>query len=149
MLAVAGTLMLGCASVGAHRADWNHPSELVGAWVDVAKSTPSDTSLWLMRATGEDGSQHIRATPSPDSSSRVFVATTPTLYGYWYLRGTMTDTSNRQLCYLNHSGRSTGHCIAFVLDTIATTQGPRRRLHLHDYRGLHSTSDRVLVGREQ
>src|SRR5258708_39022695 len=64
----------------------NHPSALVGEWVDSAKTTPTDTSLWILEASGNDVSQHVRV--EADSARRpsgavVVVMSRPKHYGYW------------------------------------------------------------------
>lgn len=147
---VAATLcgMSACRAVGARRWSLNHPAVLAGAGVDVAKPTPADTSLWLLRQNGENGSQHLRSDADGKSPGGAFVASAPTLYGYWYLEGSMPDSAGRRICFLNHTGRTTGRCLVFSLDTVPTAAGPRRRLQVQGYRGTHTTSTRVLLARD-
>jgi hypothetical protein len=129
----------------------NHPVELVGAWVDLVKSTPADTALWLLGAEGEDASQHVtrrdaRTAKAPAGDS--FELSSAEHYGYWFFRGAMVDTARRSLCITRRPRRVMPTCVHFDLDTIATAAGPRRRLRLAQYEGEHRTSDRVLVARE-
>ncbi len=126
----------------------NHPSPLVAAWVDVAKSSAADTSLWLLGASGEDGSQHVRLLGGSDSASHRYALTPPHRYGYWYLRGSFSDSAGRAICFTNRPGRSAPSCLPFTLDTVMRPQGPRTRLRVYGYAGAHSTGERVLLARE-
>lgn len=126
----------------------DHPAALVGQWVDSAKSTSADTSLWLLDETGNDGSQHIRRGPGErGENAGPFVATTARHFGYWFFRGTLQDTSDRALCFTNRPGRSAPTCRAFAFDSVVTPAGMRRRLVVRSYEGTHTTSDRVLLER--
>jgi hypothetical protein len=128
----------------------NHPLALVGQWVDSSKSTPTDTSLWLLDASGNDDSQHIRlesggAMQSPRAAT--FVATDAKHYGYWYFQGNLNDSADRAICFTNRPGRSAPTCRPFALDSVRTSAGVRRRLVVQAYQGAHNTSDRVLLWR--
>ena len=117
----------------------NQPAPLVGVWVDSAKSSPADTSLWVLGGTGSDESRHI--VHSPDGT------TSETLrhYGYWFARGSVGDSVNRAICFTKRPGRSAPTCLLYSLDTAATPNGPRVRLLVHGYQGQHTTSDRILI----
>lgn len=126
----------------------HHPPELVGTWVDVAKSTPADTALWILAASGEDASQHLRRDPAADSTGASFVLTAPRHYGYWFARGTISDSASRAICFTNRPGRSAPTCLSFAYDSVRAGRLTHRRLLMHSYRGEHRTADRVLVARE-
>jgi hypothetical protein len=120
----------------------SHPAAVVGEWVDSAKTQPRDTSLWVLGPSGEDESRHIVVQPNGA------IATSPRQhYGFWYLDGRVSDPANRFLCFSKRPGRSAPTCLAFDLDTVATSGGARRRLIVHAYQGRHTTSDRVLFAR--
>ena len=126
----------------------DHPAGLVGRWVDSAKSTSSDTSLWLLDETGNDGSQHIRrGVGARGENAGPFVATTARHFGYWFFRGTLQDTSDRAICFTNRPGRSAPTCRPIAFDSVVTPAGMRRRLVVRSYQGTHTTSDRVLLER--
>ena len=149
--AVAAFLLLGgsCTSAfplgGAMR---DHPPQLVGTWVDLAKSTPTDTALWILGPAGEDDAQHlVRTTPDTNAAAR-FTSGVRKRYGYWFAQGQITDSASRAICFTNRPGRSAPTCMPFALDTVRDDGAMRRRLIVHGYRGEHTTSDRVLVARE-
>jgi hypothetical protein len=148
---VASLLLLGgaCSSTTLLGGEMrNHPRELVGTWVDVAKSTPADTALWILAVSGEDASQHLRRDIAPDGTVSPFVLTAPRRYGYWFARGTISDSASRAICFTNRPGRSAPTCLSFAYDSVREGRETHRRLLLHAYRGEHRTSDRVLVARE-
>ena len=151
LLCSAACAVLSCRSaslLGGSMRD--HPVALVGAWVDSVKSTAADTSLWLLDASGNDGSQHIRRATDGASNgpaTGAYIATTARHFGYWFFRGALQDTSDRALCFTNRPGRSAPTCVPFDLDSARTPTGTRRRLVVRSYHGAHSTSDRVLLER--
>lgn len=125
-----------------------HPAALVGQWVDSAKSTATDTSLWLLDESGNDGSQHIRRElDERGAGTGSFSSTQARHFGYWFFRGALQDTSDRALCFTNRPGRSAPTCRQFDIDSMATPKGMRRRMVVHSYQGAHTTSDRVLLER--
>ena len=113
----------------------SHPRELVGEWIDSAKTTATDSSLWVFAPTGDDAVRRVRA--SGERSVRH--------YGYWFLQGSL-GSADRALCFTNRPGRSAPSCRAFDLDSMRTGDGVRRRMVVHGYRGAHSAGDRVLLG---
>lgn len=119
------------------------PPEVAREWVDVRKTTPTDTSLWVLGANGYDGSAHILV--KIDSTGAVHVSRTERRYGGWYLKGTLGDTASQAICFSKRLGRFGATCDRFVLDTVSGSSVPR--ITLSGYRGEHSTSDRVLVAR--
>ncbi len=128
----------------------NHPAALVGHWVDSVKSTPTDTSLWILDASGNDASQHVRVEPESEkqsSAAAAFVTSRPKHYGYWFFRGALLASADRAICFTARPGRSAPTCLPFDLDSVTTSAGVRRRLVVHAYQGEHRTADRVLLAR--
>ena len=149
-------LITACLAMACHPASFmggstrNHPSALVGRWVDSLKSTPTDTSLWILDASGNDASQHVRLEPDGERqlpAAAAFVTTRAKRYGYWFFRGTLHDSADRAICFTNRPGRSAPTCLPFDLDSVSTAAGVRRRLVVRAYQGEHRTSDRVLLAR--
>jgi hypothetical protein len=115
--------------------------------VDLAKSSPTDTALWILGPTGEDGTQHL-VRDKRASAASPFVPTAVKRYGYWFAQGEVTDSASRALCFTNRPGRSAPTCLPFALDSVSEGGAMHRRLLVHGYRGEHRTSDRMLVARE-
>jgi hypothetical protein len=120
----------------------NHPAQLVGEWVDSAESTAADTALWILSASGEDASQHLR--PRPDGT---FARSAARHYGYWFLQGALADAARRAICFTNRPGRSAATCLPFDIDSTPGAPMARRRLLVRGYQGAHHTADRVLLAR--
>lgn len=125
--ACAGNSLLG-GGAGAH------PPELVGEWLDSAKTRSADSSLWVFTATGDDQVRRVGA------SGAVLVHH----YGYWFVRGALTS-ADRALCFTNRPGRSAPTCLPFDLDSVRTDGSVRKRMVVRGYRGAHTTGDRVLL----
>lgn len=125
---------------------WPRPSPIVGEWVDVEKSSATDTALWVLRADGYDGTAHLLL--ATDSLGSLRVRREDRRYGAWYVDGALGD-STRQLCFSKRIGRFGATCTSFILDTVATGGMPALRLRLKDYRGQHHTRDRLLVSRTE
>ncbi len=149
--AVAAFLLFGGACTPALRPGGpmrNHPPQLVGTWVDLAKSSPTDTALWILGPAGEDLSQHVvRAAADADAAAR-FVLTAPKHYGYWFAKGDLGDSVSRAICFTNRPGRSAPTCLPFALDSVTEGVATHRRLLVRGYRSEHRTSDRMFVARE-
>ena len=140
-------LLLGaaaCASVP-HLAMSNRPAAVSGEWIDVRHATPDDTSLWILRGDGYDGTAHLirRVTEAGVVTERH-----QTKYATWYLRGDIAD-STHQICFARRLGRDGLTCWRFLLDTIATADGMRRRMIVKDYQGQHTRADRILLARDR
>lgn len=138
---VAPLLLAACASgLSLGGGAGAHPAALVGAWVDSVKSSPADSSYWMLSSSGDDAARRVRRT-SPDS--------VPTVeqrhYGYWYLRGALADTADRAICFTKRPGRSAPTCIPFALDSTSSGGRSRRRLVVYGYEGRHSSGARVLL----
>jgi hypothetical protein len=139
-LAIIG-VTTACA-ITQHMGPTARPAELVGEWVDLRHTTPADTTLWVLRGDGYDGTGHIFAARSTgDPPHR-----TDQKFGTWYLRGEMRD-STRTVCFVKRVGRDGPLCVGFSLDTVAGSDGTRRHLVLRGYRGEHHVGDDELVER--
>jgi hypothetical protein len=144
VLLVSIVSLVGCHSLAWVGADVrNHPLAMVGDWTDSLKATPTDTSVWRLGPSGQDESYHMVR----DDTSAHFRATPARRYGYWYLQGTLGDTTSQAICFTNRPGRSAATCIAFRLDSTTAGAPSRRRLVLRGYKGQHHTADRVLLER--
>ena len=111
-----------------------HPTELVGEWLDSAKTRAADSSLWVFTSTGEDQVRRVR--PSGERTVRH--------YGYWFMQGSL-GAADRALCFTNRPGRSAPTCLPFDLDSVRTAGGLRKRIVVRGYHGAHSSGDRVLL----
>lgn len=120
-----------------------HPVSLAGDWVDLAHATPSDTSVWRLRADGADLTVHVLARPAAGAAYAA-AETRPSRHGIWFLRGALADTAARALCFNSRPGRNPTSCVRFALDTLADGT---RRLVLRNYRGTHAAATRTLVER--
>lgn len=114
---------------------------LVGEWIDVRHAAPEDTSLWVLRADGYDGTAHVHRLPGG------VVERQDSKYGRWYLRGSIADSAHRAICFARRLGRDGATCVGFSLDTIAGPAGPLRQLVVRGYEGQHTTGDRILIER--
>ena len=117
----------------------NHPALLVGHWVDVQKSTPTDSSIWILMPNGDDQGMRILRDSSGTGSPRIRHAH----YGYWYVR--RTSTGEPELCVTRRPGRDAPSCTPFVALVDSSISPPRRMIRLAAYSGSHHTSQRVLV----
>ena len=120
------------------------PADLSGAWIDSAKTTISDSSIWVLAPNGADGTLRIRIVAEPNGATHV--ERDDTRYGSWYLQGTLSDTEKRALCFKRRP-RDGASCVRFRLDTISFDHGMRRRLTIFGYRGERTTADRILLER--
>lgn len=157
---LAVMIVSGCHQVNRLGGDFrNHPPELVGEWVDSAKSTSADTALWILGPDGEDASAHRRLVAAAGVAGSgglpgggglprgtgAYVTTERRHYGYWFVRGAMDTASEHALCFTKRPGRSAPQCSSFALDTLREGSVARRRLRVHGYAGAHHVADRVLL----
>lgn len=120
----------------------NHPAVLVGQWVDVEKSTPGDSSFWVLRPDGEDdGLRIIRE--SPDTTPRL----SRSHYGYWYVRAGGAGGEAKELCVTKRPSRDAPSCTAFRAGVDSAEDPPRRTIRLTSYAGAHHVGQRLLVER--
>lgn len=137
LIAAALALSTSCAG-RLHLNDMSRPEALAGEWIDTRHATPADTSLWVLRTDGYDGSAHLihHGSDHDRKESR---------YGAWYLHGSLTANSDRSICFAKRLGRDAATCLPFTLDTIELPDGPWRRLTVRGYQGQHTTGDRILI----
>ena len=119
----------------------NHPATLVGEWVDVQKTTPSDSSLWVLRADGYDGGVRIRREYGGDQKPHV----ERQRYGYWYVR--QQSGQAPELCINRRPSREAPSCTPFEISADSTVIPARRTIRLTAYAGAHHTGARLLVER--
>jgi len=117
----------------------NHPALLVGHWVDVQKSTPNDSSIWILRPNGDDQGMRILRDPAGAGSPRV----SHSHYGYWYVR--RTSAGEQELCVTRRPSRDAPSCTPFVALVDSSSATPRRTIRLLAYAGEHHTTVRLLV----
>lgn len=136
------------------------PRELAGTWVDLAHTTATDTTAWVLRSDGYDGTLHITVDTAASAAraGQPRVTRQETRFGSWYLDGAITDTAHRAICYKRRA-REGSTCVRFRLDTLAAQSAraardsaasasrTRRQLTLFGYVGRHHTGTRVLVER--
>ena len=142
----AATLLVGAIGACSGSLPWlrgdlaNHPAALVGQWVDVEKSTPADSSFWVLEPNGDDDGIRILsgALGSIPRQSR-------SRYGYWYVRA--TESSGNELCVSRRPSRDAPTCTRFVASFDSTETPPRRTLRLVSYSGAHHVGERLLVER--
>ncbi len=134
-----------CAGHMPHIAQFERPPQLAGEWIDVRHTSPGDTSLWVLRTDGYDGSRHIAATTLANGATKP--VTSEHRYGSWYFAGTFADTAHRALCFAKRLGRDGPTCLTFDIDTTTVDGSERRRLTIHGYQGEHHTGDRTLLDR--
>lgn len=118
----------------------NHPAALVGEWIDVAKSAPADSSIWVLSANGNDEVLSITRDSLADARARV----SRRHYGYWYVRG---SGGTQEFCVNRRPGRDAPSCTRFTIGVDSSAAPPRSALRLAAYSGAHHTSERVLVAR--
>ena len=94
-------LLASCAAIARVDDVRNHPPLLVGEWVDVAKSTPADSSIWVLDARGNDDLLRVRR------DSRGVARVSRTRYGYWYAT---VDGGGTSLCITRRPGRDPALC---------------------------------------
>jgi hypothetical protein len=145
ILAITAAALTACVAGHNPLASYQRPTEISREWIDVEKSTPADTTLWVLGPDGYDGVAHLQ--PMSDAAGATRQSRTETRYGSWYLDGTMGDSTHQAICFSRRIGRFGATCTAFVLDTIMTGSVPTPRLLLLAYRGIHHTRDRLLLAR--
>lgn len=130
----------GCARL--HLNGLPRDAALAGEWIDVRHATADDTSLWVLRADGYDGTAHIIREADGSETRR------DTRYARWYVAGASSDPANRAICFAKRLGRDGATCLGYSLDTVPSARGPVRRLTVRGYEGQHTTADRVLIERK-
>ena len=120
----------------------NHPAALIGEWVDADKSSPQDSSFWILQPNGDDEGLRITRLPAGAGGA---VHWSRQRYGYWFVR----TPSNQQaeLCVTRRPGRDAPSCTPFTLGVDGAVRPPRRFARLAAYAGSHHTGARLLVER--
>lgn len=112
--------------------------DIAGEWVDVAKTTPNDSSIWVLANGGDDQSMRLER----DNANRWHESRHH--YGRW--RVVHGDDADK-LCVVRRPGRDALSCVRYRLDTVVVDGTHRRHLLLLGYAGEHHTTDRSLVER--
>ena len=99
-----------------------HPAALVGEWVDVARTSTRDSSVWLLASNGDDGLLRITIDSTGAASRRT------THYGYWYA---IADGNSYRLCITRRPGREAGLCSRIELHAPASDSADRRAFTLY------------------
>ena len=136
-LAVVPFCLQACATLARHEAA---DSPITGEWVDVSKSTASDTLVWVLAPGGDDGLLHI-------SVGLAGAIATRRHFGRWSLASSVSGQSDAALCFVRRPGRDAPSCVDFTIDTTRVDARPVRRLRLRGYVGEHHTGDRELLQR--
>lgn len=137
-MAALGVALGACATLGGrHRPDGS--ASPAGEWVDVAKTTPADTMVWVLAPNGGDALFTIHAGPPR--------RTTRQRFGRWSLGRTAGGAP--ALCVVRRPGRDARSCAAFTLDSAIADGAPVRRLVVRGYAGTHHRADRVLLERRR
>lgn len=118
-------------------------SSPAGEWVDLHKTTPTDTMVWVLSPSGNDLSLtvHLDASGARHEKQR--------RYGRWE-DGRIADATGAlapALCFMRRPGRDARSCDRYVLDSVRVDGVTVRRLTVRGYAGAHSTGDRVLLER--
>jgi hypothetical protein len=135
-------LATACSSLPWWKRDFgNHPAALVGDWVDVEKSSPRDSSFWVLREDGDDDGLRITRTGSGNEAPHV----ARQHFGYWYVH--TASGGAETLCVTRRPGRDPAACTPVETTVDSTVAPPRRVVRLAAYAGAHHTGSRVLVER--
>jgi hypothetical protein len=146
-LSLVAAATAGCATMRIGPAyGYARPAQIVGEWVDVEKTSSADSSIWVLRADGYDGSLRLRVVP--DSTGAPRFQRKETHYASWYFDGTLGDTAHQAICFSKRVGRFGATCFAFAMDTVRSGTGSHARILLRGYQGEHHTADRILVARQ-
>jgi hypothetical protein len=129
------TLVAGCATAHGNAV---LARGIAGEWVDLHKSAPGDTMVWLLAPSGDDGLLEVRVDDSGRHESRRH-------YGRWQ-PGTADDGA-AAICFSRRPGRDSPSCVDYALDTALIDGVAVPRLRLRGYIGEHSTGDRTLLER--
>ena len=135
MSCVLVTLVSGCATV---RGNGVLAPGIAGEWIDLHKTTPGDTMVWLLAPNGDDGLLEVRVDDSGRHESRRH-------YGRWQSDGAVGGAG--EICFLRRPGREASSCVDFALDTVLIDGTAVPRLRLRGYVGEQSTGDRTMLAR--
>ena len=104
------------------------PAELVGTWVDSARTTPTDSVGWVLADNGSD--RRFVLAVRQKTGQQTEVTRHEQSNGWWYLSGALTDTIGRTFCvWRRHYLPS---CFPFRLDSLTEARGAgQRRLRIY------------------
>ncbi len=106
----------------------------------MAKTTPTDTSVWVLAENGDDELLHVSVgSAGPVTSRRHF--------GRWSLGASPSGRDGPSLCFVRRPGRDAPSCVDYTIDNLQVNARTVRRLRLHSYVGEHHTGDRELLER--
>jgi hypothetical protein len=143
-ITVLGALTLaGCHPAGGWFSRGPAPAQLAGFWVDSARSSSTDSSIWVLTPEGVDRRVRIRLLNDRQDPR---VKRDDSKFGRWYLSGDMSDSLGRALCTVRRA-RDGGSCMTFRLDTVSRDGASRRRLVILGFRGERQTAERILLER--
>lgn len=140
-------LLLVCAAChgtgGVNAAPASMANSPAGEWIDLHKTSPTDTMVWVLTPSGSDQllTIHLDASGARQVRER--------LYGRWESRRLVDSTgaSVPALCFVRRPGRDARSCDRYTLDSVRVDGISVRRLTVRGYAGAHSTGDRVLLER--
>ena len=116
--------------------------ELAAAWIDSASTTARDTVVWVLAPSGDD--RRLILSVRRDALGRETIRRNEKSAGVWYLQGSLTDTTQRAICYKKRA-RDGGTCVHFTLDSIRLANGTqRRRLTVRDFPGVSDLRPRLF-----
>ncbi len=114
-----------------------------GEWVDLHKTTPTDTAVWVLSPSGSDQllTVHLDAAGARHETER--------RYGRWQVSRVMNadGVPVAALCFMRRPGRDAQSCQPYVLDSVRVGGGMAWRLTVKGYTGVHHSADRVLLER--
>ena len=114
-----------------------------GEWIDLHKTTPTDTMVWVLSPSGNDLllSMHLDASGARTERER--------RYGRWAASRAVDQSgaATPVICFTRRPGRDARSCDPYVLDTTRIAGMTVRRLTVRGYTGEHTTADRVLLER--
>lgn len=138
------TICTAChSSGGASSAPTPSAGSPAGEWVDLHKTSPTDTMVWVLAPSGNDQLHTIHVDPSGARTE------TERRYGRWENARVIDSagTSVPALCFVRRPGRDARSCDRYTLDSLRIDGATVRRLTVRGYAGAHSTGDRVLLER--
>ncbi len=136
--------LVACAHPGGTTQDPRpSPASPAGEWVDLHKTTPTDTSVWVLSPSGSDEllTVHVDAAGVRHESER--------RYGRWTDARitTAAGTLAPALCFTRRPGRDARSCAPYLIDSVRLDGTMVRQLTVQGYTGAHSAGDRVLIER--
>ena len=139
---IGAMIVSGCAPGTRLFSPGPRPMELAVAWIDSASTTARDTVVWVLAPSGED--RRLMLSVRRDALGRETIRRGEKSAGIWYLQGSLTDTTQRAICYKKRA-RDGGPCVHFTLDSIRLANGTqRRRLTVRDFPGASDPLPRVF-----